>query len=299
MADYRPRKGFFGVGTSPILEGDHLLVNVGAKGAGIVAFHKDTGKEVWKATDHEASYSSPMAATIDGTRHVFFLTREGIVSVDPANGTVRFTKRWRSSNNASVNAAAPVVVGDQLFVSTCYDTGAILHRVRKDGIDEVWKNDESLSNHFNTSVHRDGFLYGVHGRQDFREAKLRCVELKTGKVRWTRDSIGCGSMVLADGRLIVLEENGDLVLVEATPEAYREKVRATLLTRPCFSEVALSNGRLFVRWQEIDLSGPEETIACVFRSGMAFTETGGWLSGQNGTCSNPGGLGSPNQWSRS
>jgi outer membrane protein assembly factor BamB len=246
--DYKPRKGFFGVGTSPLVEGDHLLINVGGRdGAGIVAFHRDTGKEVWRATDHDASYSSPTVATIDGMRHVIFLTREGIVSLDPATGKVRFSKRWRSRQNASVNAATPIVVGDQLFVSACYDTGAVLHKVRKDGLDEVWKNDESLSNQYNTSIHHDGFLYGVHGRQDFREAKLRCVELKTGKVRWTRESIGCGSMVLADGHLIVLDENGDLVLVKATPEAYREKARASVLTRPCFAEIALSNGRLYAR----------------------------------------------------
>jgi outer membrane protein assembly factor BamB len=247
LTEYRPRKGFFGVGTSPLVEGNRLFVNVGARGAGIVAFDTETGKEVWKATDDEASYSSPVAATIDGVRHIFFLTREGIVSLDPANGAVRFRKRWRSRNSASVNAAAPLVVGDLLFVSACYDTGAIVHRVRKDGFDEVWKNDESLSNHYNTSIHADGFLYGIHGREDFREAKLRCVELKTGKARWTRETIGCGSMLLADGHLILLEESGDLVLVEATPAAYREKARASVLSRPCFAEVALANGRLFAR----------------------------------------------------
>lgn len=245
--EYRARKGFFGVGTTPLLEGNRLLVNVGGKEAGIVAFDKDTGKELWKATDDEASYSSPVAATIDGVRHVIFLTRAGIVSLDPATGSVRFRKPWRSRQNASVNAATPLVIGDQLFVSACYDTGAVLHRVRKDGLEEVWKGDESLSNQFNTSLYRDGFLYGVHGRQDFGDAKLRCVELKTGKVRWTRESVGCGSMILAEGHLIVLEEHGDLVLVEATPATYREKARVSLLTRPCFAEIALANGRLYAR----------------------------------------------------
>jgi hypothetical protein len=122
-----------------------------------------------------------------------------------------------------------------------------LHKVRKDSIEQVWTNDESLSNQYNTSVYRDGYLYGIHGRQDFREAKLRCVELKTGKVRWTREAIGCGSMVLADGHLILLEEGGDLVLIEATPDAYKEKARATVLDKPCFPEIALANGRLYAR----------------------------------------------------
>jgi hypothetical protein len=107
-AEYKPRKGFFGVGTSPIVEDGRLLVNVGAKGAGIVAFNADDGKELWKATDQESSYSSPMAATIDGVRHVFFFTREGLVSLDPKEGTERFSLRFRSKLDASVNAAEGV-----------------------------------------------------------------------------------------------------------------------------------------------------------------------------------------------
>src|SRR5262249_40847883 len=134
LKDYTVPRSFFGVGTSPIVEGDRLLVNVGARDAGIVAFDKDSGKEVWKATADGASYSSPVAVTIDGVRHVLFFTRQGIVSLDPASGTVRFSKRWRSRMDASVNAAAPVMARDQVFFTACYDTGAILVRAKKDGI---------------------------------------------------------------------------------------------------------------------------------------------------------------------
>jgi outer membrane protein assembly factor BamB len=245
--DYRVRKGFFGVGTSPLLEGDQVLVNVGGKGgAGIVAFHKDTGKEVWKATEHDASYASPVAATIDGVRHALFFTREGLVSLDPAGGAVRFSKRWRSPIDASVNAASPVVAGDLIFLTACYRTGAVLLRARKEHVDEVWKSDEVLSCHFGTPVYRDGFLYGFDGRQE-EGARLRCVEAKTGKVCWTRERFGCGSMVSAEGNLIILSEDGDLVLVEANSESYREKARAPVLTRPCRAQIALSAGRLYAR----------------------------------------------------
>jgi len=106
LQDYEVPPSFFGVGTSSILEGGRLLVNVGAQNAGIVAFDKDSGKEAWKATDHGASYSSPVAATIDGVRHLLFFTREGVVSLDPATGAVRFSKRWRARIDASVNAAS-------------------------------------------------------------------------------------------------------------------------------------------------------------------------------------------------
>jgi outer membrane protein assembly factor BamB len=244
--DYNVKKNFFGVGTTPLVEGNLLLVNVGGKKAGIVAFARDTGKEVWKATNAGASYSSPVAATIDGTRHVIFFTREGVVSLDPKEGTVRFQKRWRSRSAASVNAATPVVVKDHVFISASYETGALLLKVSKDSAKEVWKSDEVLSNHYETSIYHNGFLYGMDGRQE-SGAQLRCVEFKTGKVRWTREGFGCGSMLLADGKLIILTEAGDLVLLEPTPAAYREKARASILTDPCRAPIALANGRLYLR----------------------------------------------------
>jgi outer membrane protein assembly factor BamB len=246
LGDYMVPPSFFGVGTSPILEGGRLIVNVGGREAGIVAFDKDSGKEVWKATGDGASYSSPIAATIDGVRQVVFLTRLGIASLDPADGSVRFSKRWRSRMNASVNAATPVALGDQLFFTACYETGAILVKAKKDGIEEVWSNDRSLSCHFGTPVYHEGYLYGFHGRQE-TGTEMRCVEAKTGEVRWSKDGFGCGSMILAEGNLIVLGEGGDLVLVEAKSDKYREKARVAVLTGPCRAHMALANGRLYAR----------------------------------------------------
>jgi outer membrane protein assembly factor BamB len=245
-SEFSVRKGYFGVGTSPLLEGDLLCLNVGGKGAGIVAFNKDTGQILWKTTDHEASYSSPVAATLAGKRQLIFFTREGIVFLDPATGAVQFTKHWRARISASVNAATPVVAGDYVFFSACYSTGAILLHAAKDGFEEVWKSDEVMSNHYNTCIAYQDHLYGFDGRQE-GGAHLRCIELKTGKICWTCEESGCGSMILADGRLIILTEKGELVLVEATPSAYKELARAPLLTRDCRSQIALANGRLYAR----------------------------------------------------
>lgn len=246
LKDYNVPRSYFGVGTSPILDGGRLLVNVGGRDAGIVAFDKDSGKEVWKATPDGASYSSPVAADIDGVRHVVFFTRQGIVSLDPANGNVRFSKRWRSRMDASVNAATPVVLGDCLFFTACYDTGAILVRAKKDSVEEVWSNDRSLTCHFSTPVYHAGYLYGFDGRQE-SGTEFRCVEAKTGKVHWSKEGFGCGSMILAEGNLIVLSESGDLVLVECKSDKYREKARAAVLSGPCRAHMALANGRLYAR----------------------------------------------------
>jgi outer membrane protein assembly factor BamB len=247
LQEYKVPPSYFGVGTTPLVEGNLLLVNVGAKKAGIVAFDKDTGKEVWRATDDGASYASPVAATLGGKRTAIFFTRQGVVLLDPQTGAVRYTKLWRARYNASVNAATPLVIGDLVFFSTCYETGALLLKIGKDKVDEVWSGDEEMSNHYTTCVHHKGVLYGFHGRQE-PGAALRCVELKTGKVRWTQPRYGCGSMVLADGQLIILTERGDLVLAEPTPESYREKARAHVFDAPpCRAQIALADGRLYAR----------------------------------------------------
>src|SRR5205807_8662794 len=96
------------------------------------------------------------------------------------------------------NAATPLVVGDLVFFSACYDTGALLLRVSKGKVEEVWSGDEQMSNHYGTCVVHKGHLYGFHGRQE-EGATLRCVDLKTGKASWSKENFGCGSMVLADG----------------------------------------------------------------------------------------------------
>jgi outer membrane protein assembly factor BamB len=249
--DYQTRDSYFGVGSTPILDSDRLILNLGAKGAGIVAFDPASGKEVWKATDDAASYSSPVAATIDGARHVIFLTRAGILSLDPQTGAIRFSKPWRARIDASVNAATPIVVGDDVFFTAEYATGAILLKARKDNLQEVWKKDKILSCHYNTPIHHGGHLYGIDGRQEGGAAQLRCVELQTGKVLWAKEQFGCASLLLADGHLIALREDGDLVLIEASPQAYREKARFyALKSGPCRAEIALANGRLYARDNE-------------------------------------------------
>src|SRR5581483_1159588 len=244
--DYRVPESFFGVGTSPILEAGNIIVNVGGKNAGIVALDALTGKEAWKGLDDGASYASPVAATLAGQKQLVFFTRTGLVILDPASGKVSHDKRWRARINASVNAAAPTIVGDEVFVSACYNTGGIVLHVGKDGLQTVWSNDTSLSLHFSTAVYHDGHLYGFHGRQE-DGTEFRCVEWKTGKVKWSQGGFGCGSLIFADGQLIVMSEGGELVLVEPTPAAYREKARAAVLPGPVRSHLALANGRLYAR----------------------------------------------------
>jgi outer membrane protein assembly factor BamB len=247
-ADYDAPKGYFGIACSPLVVGDKVLVNVGVKGAGIVAFDAATGKELWKATDDAASYSSPALAEFGGAARAVFLTRQGLAIVDPADGAVLARLTWRARLNASVNAATPLVRDDLIFLSSSYNTGAILLRAAKKGesVAEVWKGDDIISNHYNTSVLSGDYLYGIDGRQE-AGPRLRCVEFKTGKVVWTKDGFGCAVLTLVDGVVLALTEAGDLVAFDASPKGYKERVRASILSKPCRAAPALADGRLYAR----------------------------------------------------
>ncbi|MBI1832993.1 MAG: PQQ-like beta-propeller repeat protein [Planctomycetes bacterium] len=250
--DYKTSLGYFGIGTSTVIEQGMVLVNVGGKQAGIVAFDLDSGKELWKATGDPGSYASPVVCTIDGARLAVFFTRTGAVVLDPKTGAVRYQQRWRSRMDASVNGASPLVIGDLAFFSSSYDTGALLLKLRKDGAEKVWEHSEIMSNHFNTCIHHDGHLYGFDGRVDSRTAPtLRCFELKTKKMKWEKEDFGNGPMILAEGRLILLTEKGELCLLQATPQAYRELGRVTLLNAGAVrAHPALAGGRLYARDQK-------------------------------------------------
>ncbi|MBI3408506.1 MAG: PQQ-like beta-propeller repeat protein [Planctomycetes bacterium] len=247
--DYTVPQSYFGIGSSPAVDDGLVLVNVGAKDAGIVAFRLEDGKEVWKATGDGASYSSPVIRAIDGVKHAIFFTRNGPVILDPKNGSVRHQERWRARYDASVNAATPLVFGDRAFFSASYETGALMLRLIKTGAEQLWTSDSLMSNHYNTCVYHKEHLFGIDGRQEAGPS-LRCVDPKNRAVTWDQKRFGCASMILAEGNLMILTERGELVLVAAVPEKYIELARAKVMDAgPVRAQIALANGRLFARDQ--------------------------------------------------
>jgi len=252
--EFHQGKGYFGMACSPLVEGNAVLLNIGGPdGAGVVAFDKASGRVVWKGTDDEAGYASPVAATIHDKRYAFFFTRAGLVAADPADGKVQFQFHWRSREDASVNAASPVIIDDTIFLSACYGTGAVLLRVRDKGVEKVWSGDGILSSHYATSVRRGDFLYGIDGRADpgfSPRPSLRCVELKTGKIRWQENSLGAASLILAGNRLLALTEGGELVCAAAAPEGFKAFARAQIMPDQVRAFPALADGFLYARGKD-------------------------------------------------
>lgn len=242
-----PPEGYFGFASSPILEGNRLLLNIGGQdGAGIVAFDATNGKTLWKATDDRASYSSPVAATIAGQRHIIFATRLNVVSLDPSNGRELFRFAFGRLGPA-VTASNPIVLGDNVFVTGSYNFGAILAKAGPSGAVELWSSDEIMSSQYTTCVEHKGTLIGIHGRQDVGRAALRCFEPKTKRILWTEENFGYATLLLADDKLVILKTDGELVLAKASTSEYTELSSTELFTSTTRPIPALSNGLLFAR----------------------------------------------------
>jgi outer membrane protein assembly factor BamB len=286
-ADWNVPPAFFGVGSSPILEGDKLLVMVGGQpDSGMIAFDASTGKTVWESIgqknwegqpmvgwpgertvkwqtwEKQASYATPVAATIHGQRHILCLMRQGLVSINPTNGSVNFSFWFRSTANDSVNAMNPIVVDDLILISGAYyRIGSVLLRVKPGGksVEEVWRS-TALEAHWTTPVYHEGRIYAFSGRNE-PDARFRCIEFKTGKLMWDRDEswpphstptpnvYGRGSSIMADGKLIVLGEGGLLGLFKVNPTQPEELSRFQMpqLHYPCWAAPVLSHKRLYLR----------------------------------------------------
>jgi outer membrane protein assembly factor BamB len=243
-----PAEGHFGIGSTPIVEGDKLLVNVGGddQGAGMVGFSCATGRTVWKSTRERASYSSPVAVTVDGARHVIFLTRLNVVSLDPETGDMRFQFPF-GRVGPTVNAAGPVVWDGHLFVTASYGIGGVLARIGRDDAEVLWREPKPLASQYTTCVEHEGCLIGIHGRQDGRPADLVCFEPHSRQLHWTVPRFGYATLLKAGDKLLILKTDGVLVLAAASVDRYEELARAQVADTTTRTLPALAAGRLSVR----------------------------------------------------
>lgn len=267
-AEFGVIPNFFGVGSTPVVEGGLLLVHVGGSPAGspgletgetkpngsaIVAFDKASGEVRWKCGDELAAYGSPVVAAVGGRRRGFVYARNGLLGFDPVKGTVDFHHPWRAKSLQSVNACTPVVAGDLVFVSESYSVGACVLRVKEKDVELVWsdgrKRERAFSAWWNTPVHVDGLLYGTSGQGG--ETDLRCVELKTGKLRWSEGGLGPTALTGVDGHFLALSDDGTLRLLKIDGDAYRELGKlATGVKAPARAAPVIAGGRLYLRGRD-------------------------------------------------
>lgn len=242
---------YFGLSASPLIVDDNVLVLSGEPVAPmrgrtnhtLLAFDRVNGELRWGMGTEKASYTSPMLVTLAGERQVLVATATRFVGLRPADGAVLWEFPWRVQYDNTI--AQPVLTGTNRFVvSGGYGAGCALVEIRReaDGFRarQVWKN-QNLKNKFNSSVFRDGFVYGLD------EGILTCLDAETGQRRWKEGRYGYGQLLLAGGHLVVLGGDGELVLVEATPERHAEVARFPAIRGKTWNNPALAGGRLLVR----------------------------------------------------
>ena len=249
-------EGYFGVGSTPIIVEDRLIVNVGGKrkNAGVVAFSLDKGFTLWQTLQDDASYSSPISAYLYGKYYAIFITRQHLVGLSPQNGNVLFQFPF-GKRGPTVNGANPVLVGNHVFATASYGIGGLWTQIDRGNAREVWRNNKIMSSQYTTPILYDGSLIGIDGRQDVGSARLICFNPQTQKIQWSQNDFGYATLLEADNKLIILKTDGTLVLAEASKEAYKELGRAQVLSLTTRALPALSNGLLFVR--------DEKTVKCL------------------------------------
>lgn len=274
-------QNFFGVASTPVVYEDLLLVMVGGSpeeskkappgaldqvhpnGSGIVALDKVSGEVKFKCVNDLASYSSLKLAQFKGQPLLLALMRGALFGVKPGDGKVAFQFPWRAKKLESVNAAMPLVTQDHVLISECYEIGSALLKIKDLESELVWsdrgKRDVALKSHWCTPIVSKDLVYGCSGRNP-GTAQLRCIDWRTGKVNWSKKGLSRTSLTMIDGHLIVLGEDGELMLVKDNKDKFELVTRyqpgenGVRFQEPCWAAPIVSHGLLFVRGKK--------TIAC-------------------------------------
>jgi outer membrane protein assembly factor BamB len=246
-----PTHGYCG---SPLVAGDRIFLQTGGSGGkSVAALDKRDGRIVWQALDEVLGQGSPVWAVVRGTPQVIFFAGKAVIGVAPQDGRLLWRYPW--TTRFDLNIATPICTDDKVFISSNYGTGGALIRIMDTNEPEtVWKT-LTMQNHISTSVLYQGSLYG------FSEQRLRCVDFTTGQVKWDKPGLGRGSVVVADGHVIILGDHGQMVLAKATPAAYTELSRCQVFDKGTLTWTVpvVSGGRLYIRSENallaLDLRG--------------------------------------------
>jgi outer membrane protein assembly factor BamB len=233
---------------SPVIDGDVLLLAGGGAGQALIGLNKNTGKIVWKGEDDKMTHATPVLADILGVHQAIFFTQTGLVAVDPQKGSVI----WRAPFPYKVStAASPVVFEDIVYCSAGYGVGAGAFKISKSGgkleATQIWRRENQCFNHWSTPVVKDGYLYGMFSFKEYGAGPLACVDIRTGEDKWAEKGFGPGQVILAGDKIIATSDKGEIVVVEASPDKYKEVARKDVLDGKVWSYPILANGKIFAR----------------------------------------------------
>ena len=244
-----------GYGSSPIAYKDTVIVNIGAgRGvpdpSGLAAFKQDTGEIVWKTQRLSAGYPTPVLVNFDGRDMLVDDLGYDRLGIDPADGSIL----WQSKvdlSKASIITSALWIPPDMAFFSAGHGGGSQLYRIKpategelKYQAEQLWDNNKLRIMHAN-AIRIDDTIYGCSG--DMGPAYLMAVDVKTGKLLWRQRGFSKSTLLLADGKLIILDEDGNLALAKASPEKLEILSKAKILEKFSWTAPTLIGTRLYLR----------------------------------------------------
>jgi len=231
----------WGFTSSPLILDDQLILEAGR----VVSYNKSTGVKNWQTDRHEAGYGSAARLESDGVELLATLDCDGLRIVRASDGEQVAFHPWESP--FLTNSTTPIVQGERIYVSSGYNVGCGLFRFSGGQLTLIYSN-RDMRNHFNNSILLDGHLYGFDGNSNLgRVVQLTCMELATGDVKWKQRGLGCGSLMVADGKLLLLSEDGDLVVAAGSPGGYSELCRSRFLDGRCWTVPLLLDGCVYGR----------------------------------------------------
>lgn len=202
-----------GYAGSPLIEDDLVIFNLNQAG---IAFNKMTGKTVWASASGRCSFSTPVIFNDRGKRKLSLFGAKKLFVMDIKTGKVEGAFPW--DTNCNENTADPIIVGDKVFISSAYGKGCALLQMTDRNPKLVWKNME-MNSQFQCNVYLNGYVYGIDGERP--RCNLKCIDYNTGKVMWSQ-KMPFGSLIVANGKLLILDEDGVIHVAEATPNSYQE-----------------------------------------------------------------------------
>jgi len=225
---------------SPLVVDEVVIFNAGTYG---IALNKADGSLAWQNGKGACGYATGVPFTVDGQKCVALAVSMEVIGLNPKTGKVIWQAPWKTSYD--INAADTIISGNRMFVTSGYNKGCTLFKIGPAGLTQIWQN-KNMSNHVNSSVLWEGHIYGFNG-QVGGGGKLTCLDFGTGEVKWSQRGLGTGSLMVADGKLIILGEKGKLVTALASPEGFKELSSAQILTGKCWTVPVLANGRIYAR----------------------------------------------------
>jgi outer membrane protein assembly factor BamB len=287
VANYGVSAPTWGFAGSPYVDANLVIYNAGTHG---LALHAADGTLAWETGTNTSGYSTPVPFDFGQQRLLVLMGEKTFAAVQAQTGQVLWESPWVTRHNA--NIPDPIVDSNLVFVSTGYQEGSALFDVATGQVTQLWFQ-KNMQTFLNSSVLWQGYLYGLNDSPNYNRDALTCVQRSTGRIVWSELGFGNGSVTLADGKLIILSQAGQLCIAEASPAGYREKGRGRILTGKCWSVPVLANGKIYARnatgtlvCVELETTGPRvdagSSIITWLEAGTATVDLSGAVADDTG-----------------